>query len=755
VNTSTVSAYRFLTTDNNAVLGLNAYSFGGGVSIGNAARANGTDAITIGVNSSNNSAYTIAIGTNIANSVATSAKCVIINADTGLEPIALQENSCYINPIRREAKTNFLYYDPTTKEITYSTIVGGGGGGGSDTFSTLFTSTMAFSTLVGASDSQLYINGITTSTLQLGASTIGLGYFAQMSNASEYAVGVGFQSGMFNQGGAAVAVGASAGSANQGTQAVAIGAGAQLNGSYANAIAIGYLAGNDPVGIGQPQAPSSIVINATGDDLTTNIANSFVVAPVRDVSGTHGLYYNTTTKEISYSTIGGLVSSFSTLNVSSMLTASTITTSTINFATDNIAIGSNVSITQGTRNTVLGTDISVNGVNQSNAIFIGRGLTNSAINSVAIGFYNTGIYGTPSIGNNTIAIGNNIGGNSLLVGQSNIILNATNNPIGTGFNNSGFYVNPVRQVDGVSTLVYNPTTFEISYDDGRVFQQLFASSIVASSITTSSIFGTFGQVSSMFISSLSTPQASISTANISSLTTSYINATGVFGQPGSISTAVLNVSTGYISTLSSLNVNSQLGNISSFTVQNINNLGGGVGGSLSTFAMSVSTANISTFSTNFMTARGASISTLTVSTLNNTFAGYGMPKWSMTSISTITPQTGTLTSYLASPLISSIPGAGFVATANITYVSGAGITANNEITALFYVNGVAMGLSTVKTNTGGAHLQQIPLTLASTFSQTGSPSSTNQVSVYIKNNNATPGNYSTLQGTITLVTNLI
>jgi len=146
---------------------------------------------------------------------------------------------------------------------------------------------------------------------------------------------------------------------------------------------------------------------------------------------------------------------------------------------------------------------------------------------------------------------------------------------------------------------------------------------------------------------------------------------------------------------------------------------------------------------------------MTVSTLNNTFAGYGMPKFFMSNVNTITPQTGTLTPYLNSPLISSIPGAGFVATANITYVSGTGITANNEITALFYVNGVAMGLSTVKTNTGAQHIQQIPLTLASTFTATGVASSTNQVSVYIKNNNATPGNYSTLQGTITLTTNLI
>jgi hypothetical protein len=127
----------------------------------------------------------------------------------------------------------------------------------------------------------------------------------------------------------------------------------------------------------------------------------------------------------------------------------------------------------------------------------------------------------------------------------------------------------------------------------------------------------------------------------------------------------------------------------------------------------------------------------------------------MSNVSTIVPQTGTLTSYFTSPLISSIQGGGFVANANISFVSGAGITANNEITALMYVNGVPMGLSTVKTNTGAQHIQQISLTLASTFTGSGVASSTNQLAVYIKNNNATPGNYSTIQGNITVVSNLI
>jgi len=417
-----------------------------------------------------------------------------------------------------------------------------------------------FSTLVGSSDSQLYVNKISTQTLQVGSSTIGIGI-------DTHSLGT--------VGNFTVAVGSSAGQLNHSYGAVGVGAGAQQTGAGACAVALGFQAGTDLTLT--PQAPSSIVINATGDYLNNTIANSFVVAPVRNTQGTHGLFYNTGTKEISYSTIATapIISSFSTAFVSSMFTTSSITTT----------------------------------------------------------------------------------------------------------------------------------------------------------------------------------EASISTANISTMATSYLNALGTVSFPGSISTIRANISTAYISSLSTFNTNSQLANISTLTIQNINNLGGGFGGSLSSFAMSVSTANISTFSTNFMTARGASISTATISSFNGTPATYGMPKWYTSNISTITPQTGTLTSYFTTPLISSIQGGGFVANANISFI---GATAGNtEITALMYLNGLPMGLSTVKTNSGLNHIQQINLTLASTFTGVGAASSTNQLAVYVKNNNGTPGIFSTIQGNITLTTNLI
>jgi hypothetical protein len=131
-----------------------------------------------------------------------------------------------------------------------------------------------------------------------------------------------------------------------------------------------------------------------------------------------------------------------------------------------------------------------------------------------------------------------------------------------------------------------------------------------------------------------------------------------------------------------------------------------------------------------------------------------MPKWFTSTTTTTVPQTGTFASYINSPLISSIQGGGFVANANISFAHGSG-GANDDITAMYYLNGSPMGLSSVVTNSGATHRQQITLTLASTFTGVGAASSTNQLAVYIKNDGVTPGVYSTTQGTITVVTNLI
>jgi hypothetical protein len=110
-------------------------------------------------------------------------------------------------------------------------------------------------------------------------------------------VAVGNGAGGTSQGNSAVAIGVGAGQSTQGVEAIAIGntAGSLTQGT--SAIAIGKGAGRNF------QGNNSIILNATGNILEQTTANTFTVAPVRnDVANVAEiLFYNITTKEITYS----------------------------------------------------------------------------------------------------------------------------------------------------------------------------------------------------------------------------------------------------------------------------------------------------------------------------------------------------------------------------------------------------------------------------------------------------------------------
>ena len=98
------------------------------------------------------------------------------------------------------------------------------------------------------------------------------------------------------QGTGAVAVGYQAGSEFQGNNAVAIGNAAGYDSQGANSIAIGTFAGQSA------QGNNSIILNATGAAINSTGANTFTVAPVRNDVANVGevMFYNTTSKEITY-----------------------------------------------------------------------------------------------------------------------------------------------------------------------------------------------------------------------------------------------------------------------------------------------------------------------------------------------------------------------------------------------------------------------------------------------------------------------
>lgn len=118
-------------------------------------------------------------------------------------------------------------------------------------------------------------------------------------NSATKNIGIGFQAAYSDQASNAVAIGTEAGKTTQGANAIAIGNSAGITSQGANAIAIGQSAG------ATSQHANSIVLNATGSALNTAAASALYVNPIRNASTSNALYYDTTTKEVTYGAAGG------------------------------------------------------------------------------------------------------------------------------------------------------------------------------------------------------------------------------------------------------------------------------------------------------------------------------------------------------------------------------------------------------------------------------------------------------------------
>lgn len=143
-----------------------------------------------------------------------------------------------------------------------------------------------------------------------GAGSIAIGNQAGFVTQGCTAVAIGFNAGSYSQLADAVAIGSSAGNFNQGYQAVAIGSGAGVCLQSSRAVAIGHAAGGVSQGVnsvaigayaGDISMPAnSIAINATGASLTPTGVSQTHMAPIRNATTAYHLYYDPTTKEITY-----------------------------------------------------------------------------------------------------------------------------------------------------------------------------------------------------------------------------------------------------------------------------------------------------------------------------------------------------------------------------------------------------------------------------------------------------------------------
>ena len=143
---------------------------------------------------------------------------------------------------------------------------------------------------------------VTNTNGSSGPSKVSIGTNAGATSQGVNTVAIGNSAGQTSQGGASVSIGFGAGNSSQGAKAIAIGLNAGSVSQGADSIAIGGGAGS---ALTNAQAARTIILNASGNDFDgiASQTDSFYVAPIRtDATPTNVLYYNTTTKEVTYGT---------------------------------------------------------------------------------------------------------------------------------------------------------------------------------------------------------------------------------------------------------------------------------------------------------------------------------------------------------------------------------------------------------------------------------------------------------------------
>jgi len=314
-----------------------------------------------------------------------------------------------------------------------------------------------------------------------GTDSVAIGTTAGFANQGIYAVAVGYQAGNTTQGNSAVAVGDSAGLTSQGSAAVAIGSGAGLAIQGINAVAIGVVAGQNSQGAGAvaignaagytgqgissvaignaagytAQGNNSIILNATGSALDQTTPNTFTVAPVRNDVTTANvaqvLFYNTTSKEVTYGNTISVAGNVTSGNVSTGIITLTNGAVLKDTATYAVAFGKDAGLTsQGQEAVAVGhyagrTSQGNGGV----AIGVVAGNSSQGENAVAVG---SGA-GRINQGSTAVAIGSNAGATNQ--GNNSIIINATGSVLNQTTANT-FTVAPVR--NEIQTLLKSCST---------------------------------------------------------------------------------------------------------------------------------------------------------------------------------------------------------------------------------------------------------------------------------------------------------
>lgn len=310
-----------------------------------------------------------------------------------------------------------------------------------------------------------------------GVNSVAVGLAAGAKGQGNAATALGFTAGQYSQGGFAVAVGSGAAYTNQGLGAIAIGADASpINqGGYSIAIGSGALFGNI-------QANNSILIDATGTGNIGAPAAGLYVAPVRNDTGntTNVVYYNTTSKEVTYgpATAGNvsfLANSAATLtlaNSGELLVASNGTASNyvVNSTTPDIDLrnaSGTGSYTQGSTQYVMRVAGSNNLVLDNTGLLSAPGAISAVgnvrginINTVGLVTATGNVYGANFIGNGSTLSNVSIANGSLTSSPGNVQLgNLIARIAGTG---NGSYPQITTNNAANSTIIWGGYTSDFA-----------------------------------------------------------------------------------------------------------------------------------------------------------------------------------------------------------------------------------------------------------------------------------------------------
>ena len=176
----------------------------------------------------------IAIG-HLAGCFSQSNNTIILNASCNpLNGVACQTSSFYVDPIRCATSAKGLFYNPCTREVTYSCAASGGVG----------NVIVCGSSNVAVRGSNVTMQIGNTSSFKLNAAgDVAIGTNAGLTCQQTCAIAIGTSAGSICQQICAVAIGTSAGQTSQGGAAVAIGRQAGQCSQHGCTVAIGVLAG--------------------------------------------------------------------------------------------------------------------------------------------------------------------------------------------------------------------------------------------------------------------------------------------------------------------------------------------------------------------------------------------------------------------------------------------------------------------------------------------------------------------------------